>query len=164
MKIRVKLLPGTPNDSNRDYLPESILGSDMVVNENGNNSQPLPERLMKFHETLQDGFEGTWYEYVPSTYDPAKKTPIVFSMHGGLMTGWGQCVYTSWSMIAEREGLIVVYPDGHSNRFWAMVKMTGRKAPAKCAGIAIPPDTDTAEENYDQNFILRLIDHMINSY
>lgn len=164
MKIRVKLLPGTPNDSNRDYLPEGILGSDMVVNENGNNSQPLPERLRKFHETLQDGSEGTWYEYVPSTYDPAKKTPIVFSMHGGLMTGWGQCVYTSWSMIAEREGLIVVYPDGHSNRFWSMVKMTGRKAPAKCAGIAIPPDTDTAEENYDQNFILRLIDHMKAKY
>ena len=28
---------GTPNDENRDYLPLAIKGSDMVVNENGNN-------------------------------------------------------------------------------------------------------------------------------
>ena len=39
---QLRLLPGTPDDNNRDYLPERIRGSDIVVNENGNNSQPLP--------------------------------------------------------------------------------------------------------------------------
>lgn len=37
------LRPGTPDDGNRDYLPEKIKGSDIVVNENGNNSQPYPQ-------------------------------------------------------------------------------------------------------------------------
>ena len=47
MKGNVILRAGTPNDENRDYLPEAIKGSDMVVNENGNNSQPYPERLLE---------------------------------------------------------------------------------------------------------------------
>lgn len=164
MEMRVKLLPGTPNDTNREYLPEGILGSDMVVNENGNNSQPIPKELKQYRETLADGFSGIWYEYVPDTYNPARKTPLILSMHGGLMTGWGQCVYSSWSMIAQREGFIVVYPDAHSSRLWAMVKMTGRTPPGSVGGIAIPPDTDTVEENYDQNFLLRLIAHIREKY
>ena len=40
MEGKIFLRPGTPDDVNRDYLPESIFGSDIVVNENGNNSQP----------------------------------------------------------------------------------------------------------------------------
>ena len=60
------LLPGTPDDDNRDYLPERIKGSDIVVNENGNNSQPYPEKLTEYHEDLlQDGQPGCWYEYIP---------------------------------------------------------------------------------------------------
>ena len=96
------LRPGTPDDDNRDYLPERIKGSDIVVNENGNNSQVYPERLREFHDALAgDGREDTWYEYVPAGYDPANKTPLVISLHGGLMTGWGQAIYTSWTMMAD---------------------------------------------------------------
>ena len=87
-QMRTLLHPGTPDDDNRDYLPERIKGSDIVVNENGNNSQPYPERLKEFQEDLTGtGAIDTWFEYVPSTYDPAKKKPLVVSMHGGLMTG-----------------------------------------------------------------------------
>ena len=35
------LYSGTPDDDNREYLPEKIKGSDIVVNENGNNSNRL---------------------------------------------------------------------------------------------------------------------------
>ena len=52
MQGTVILRAGTPNDENRDYLPEAIKGSDMVVNENGNNSQPYPERLVECTGTL----------------------------------------------------------------------------------------------------------------
>jgi len=33
---KITLLVGEPNDENRDYLPEAIKHSRMVVNENGN--------------------------------------------------------------------------------------------------------------------------------
>ena len=117
-KNQIHILPGMPNDSNRDYLPEEIVGSDMVVNENGNNSQVYPERLKEYREKLADDLEDIWYEYVPESYHPDQKTPLVVSCHGGLMTGWGQCIYTSWSYVADREGLIVVFPNAHKNRLW----------------------------------------------
>ena len=84
------LRPGTPDDDNRDYLPEKIKGSDIVVNENGNNSQPYPERLKEYHGVIADGLEDEWYVYVPESYDPSVKTPLVVSLHGGMMTGWGR--------------------------------------------------------------------------
>ena len=87
--MKLKLRAGTPNDANREYLPEAIKGSDMVVNENGNNSQPYPQRLVECTGVLVDGVEDRWYEYVPASYDGSKKVPLIVGNHGGLMTGWG---------------------------------------------------------------------------
>ena len=53
MTGKMILRPGTPDDDNREYLPEKKKGSDIVVNENGNNSQPYPERLKECHEKMK---------------------------------------------------------------------------------------------------------------
>ena len=61
MEYKIKLLPGEPNDENRDYLPEAIKGSLMVVNENGNNSQVYPARLQEYNGVIApDGLEDVW--------------------------------------------------------------------------------------------------------
>ena len=87
MKPKIHILPGVLNDANRDYLPEAIKGRTMVVNENGNNSQVYPKGLLEYSgDIVGDGICDTWYVYVPESYDPAKKAPLVFSMHGGLMS------------------------------------------------------------------------------
>ncbi len=118
-KGKIVLLPGEPNDCNRDYLPEAIRDGRMVVNENGNNSQVYPPLLKEHRECVVAGEgEDVWYEYVPANYDPERKTPLVISCHGGLMTGWGQCIYTSWSHVADREGFIVVFPNAQRQRMW----------------------------------------------
>ena len=89
MEHTVFLRPGTPNDENRDYLPEAIKGSDMVVNENGNNSHPYPQRLIECTGVLtEDGLADRWYEYIPASYDGSKPVPLIVGNHGGLMTGW----------------------------------------------------------------------------
>src|SRR5690606_2353572 len=111
MKGNIKIVPGTPNDDNREYLPEAIKHSDMVVNENGNNSLVYPARLQEFTEAVVDSAPSTWYEYVPASYDGSRKVPLVVSLHGGLMTGWGQAIYSSWTLVADREGFIVLFPD-----------------------------------------------------
>ena len=41
----IRILQGTPDDDNREYLPEKIRNTDIVVNENGNNSIVYPKRL-----------------------------------------------------------------------------------------------------------------------
>ena len=44
MEREMRVRPGTPDDDNREYLPEKIKNSDIVVNENGNNSQDVYKR------------------------------------------------------------------------------------------------------------------------
>ena len=92
MDKKIKLIPGICDTKNRHYLPEKLLDGKTTVNENGNNSQVYPGNLKEYRAVLADDIEDVWYEYVPNSYDPGKKTPLVVSMHGGLMTGWGQAV------------------------------------------------------------------------
>ena len=114
----LRLRAGTPNDANRDYVPAGIPGTDMTVNENGNNSQVYPAGLQECTGVLADGLTDRWYEYVPAGYDGSKKVPLVVSNHGGLMNGWAQAVYSSWTLLAEREGFLCVFPDSHELQMW----------------------------------------------
>ncbi len=166
---KLLLHPGTPDDDNRDYLPEKIKGSDIVVNENGNNSQPYPERLKEFNEALiADGISDVWYEYVPESYDPAKKTPLVVSMHGGLMTGWGQAIYTSWTIMAEQHGFIVAFPNASSKRVWCVEwgrwrYDDGEKEHEEAPG-EIPVFPENIEDNHDVQMARALIEKMKEKY
>ena len=162
MSHTITLRAGIPDEANRDYLPEIIKTTQIVVNENGNNSQPYPENLVeKTCVLLPDGLADTWYEYVPATYDPSKKTPLVISCHGGLMTGWGQCIYTSWSYVADREGFIVVFPSANRNRFWQLTRAnitpSAKEPPRKIGSFEMPPFAASNEENHDIQFIMALI-------
>lgn len=166
MKGKMYVRPGTPDDDNREYLPEKIKGSDIVVNENGNNSQPYPERLLEFHEVLVNGVEDEWYEYIPEGYDPARKTPLVLSMHGGLMTGWGQAIYTSWTMVADRDNIIVVFPNAHANRLWTLEGSDREKAACEemPEELRLHFAAPTPEENHDIKFTFALLEKIKEKY
>jgi len=158
------LRPGTPDDDNRDYLPERIKGSDIVVNENGNNSQPYPKNLKEHHGVIADDMEDEWYVYVPDSYDPSKKTPLVLSMHGGMMTGWAQAIYTSWTMTADRDGFIVVFPTASNNRFWQVQWGTWEIDPEKLTPGSMegePQGVKTCPENVADNHDIKLATGLI---
>ncbi len=156
--------PGTPDDENRHYLPESLIKTDIVVNESGNNSQPWPKRLQRFEDVIADGKKDVWYEYVPESYDGKDKVPLVVSLHGGLMTGWGQCVYSSWSMLADREGFIVVYPDASEMQFWSIEGIYESGAPTELDGHFVPRPPEDYRELHDLNFVKGLIEKTIEKY
>ena len=166
MSYKIVLQPGELNDANRDYLPKAIKGSRMVVNENGNNSQVYPARLTEYVEDiLGDGIRDVWYEYVPESYDSGKKTPLVFSMHGGLMTGWGQCIYTSWSLVAEKEGFLCVFPNASANKMWMIEcddeKMDEITTSEKLAGSGVPAlnrPTGSVPEFHDVRLVMKLLE------
>lgn len=167
MKEKIFILPGTPDDDNREYLPEAIKGSDLVVNENGNNSQVYPARLTEFTDKVIGDKEDTWYEYVPASYDGTKQVPLVVSLHGGLMTGWGQAIYTSWTLVADREGFIVLFPSAGKRRFWIVDceedKLEIAAAP-RDDGIYINMPPDKPEDNHDMNVVNKLVERMIQKY
>jgi len=165
MRIQPVIRPGRPDDDNRHYLPEELYHSDITVNENGNNSLPYPERLQEFHEDLTgEGKTDTWYEYVPESYDPARKSPLVISLHGGLMTGWGQCCYNSWPLVADREGLICAFPTASEMRFWTIEGIFESGGPTELDGMVVPRPPKDYRRNYDMNLILALIRRMKEKY
>ena len=164
--MKINLLPGIPDDDNRDYLPEYLKDSEIVVNENGNNSQVYPKRLEEKKGALVDEFVDTWYQYVPESYNPEKKTPIVFSMHGGLMTGWAQAVYTSWTHIADREGFICIFPNAQLRRFWTIEcedKLYKELSAPNEEGIYMNP-VPPIEENHDVLVVFALIEKLKKEY
>lgn len=163
----IMLRAGTPDDDNRDYLPETLKGTELVVNENGNNSQPYPIGLTEHSGVIADGVRDEWYTYVPQGHDPDRAVPLVISLHGGLMTGWGQAVYTSWTLVADREDFIVVFPNAHNRRFWTI-----DLAPERVAAITTPnPEgmylnvpPDRIDDNHDIKLILGLVDHLARDF
>ena len=162
--MKLKLRAGTPNDANREYLPEAIKGSDMVVNEHGNNSQPYPQRLVECTGVLVDGVEDRWYEYVPASYDGSKKVPLIVGNHGGLMTGWGHAIYTSWTMVADREGFICVFPDAHSKRMWTVEGVFDNWDPSDAPDLPAQYAPRDWRENHDMKYLEALIAHMKEKY
>lgn len=162
MNDKVKLRAGIPDDDNRDYLPAKLKNSEIVVNENGNNSIPYPEGLQEIHESLLGEGTDTWYEYVPASYNPQQPAPLVIGLHGGLMTGWGHAVYTSWTLLAEREGIILAFPDAHDGLRWSVERVTDHEE-SFCA-MSDEEKRDRAEKNYDMRMILALIHRMQQKY
>ena len=65
---------------------------------------------------VSSGQKREYLLHVPKSYDPAKPTPLVISMHGG--AGWPamQRDTSRWDTLADSQGFIVVYPSGMSGR------------------------------------------------
>lgn len=81
--------------------------------------------------TLDVGGRTRSYAYhLPPQHTPQKKWPLVLALHGRLGTGVGQEKLSALSSIADRDGAIVVYPDGFE-RSWNDHRGVGPAADAK---------------------------------
>ncbi len=75
---------------------------------------------------VSSGQKRQYLLYVPKSYDRAKPTPLVISMHGA--AGWPaqQMNLSRWNRLAESQGAIVVYPSGSSvPRTWHVDRGAG---------------------------------------
>lgn len=61
---------------------------------------------------VSGGIEREYLVYVPKSYDPARRTPLVISLHGAGLWGAGQRDLSGWNAVADSAGFIVVYPSG----------------------------------------------------
>jgi polyhydroxybutyrate depolymerase len=53
--------------------------------------------------------------YVPATYAPGDRLPLVFALHGFTQTGQAIMNYSGFNALAESEKFIAVYPNGVNN-------------------------------------------------
>lgn len=58
------------------------------------------------------GIERSYRLFVPSTISSARPAALVVALHGGYGTGETMAEQSGFDALAEREGFLVVYPDG----------------------------------------------------
>lgn len=61
---------------------------------------------------VTSGTEREYLLHVPESYDPAKPTPLVISLHAGATWPAHQMNLSRWNRLADANGFIVVYPSG----------------------------------------------------
>jgi polyhydroxybutyrate depolymerase len=95
-------------------------------------------------ELMAGGQRRTFLVHLPTGHQPRTPAPLVVLLHGGVGTGAQMEGSSLFSPIADREGVVAVYPDGLS-RAW------------NAGGCCGPP----AEQKLDDvGFIAALLDHL----
>jgi polyhydroxybutyrate depolymerase len=61
---------------------------------------------------VSSGEQRRYLLFVPATYDPAKPTPLVISLHGFVEWPAHQMEISHWNELAQEYGFLVVYPEG----------------------------------------------------
>ena len=103
---------------------------------------------------VSSGHPRTYVLHVPKSYDAAKPTPLIISMHGAALWGAAQRDISQWDRVADREGLIVVYPSGSDRsvpRVWHVDHGSGLAVDVRFISELI--DTLSAHYNIDPNRI-----------
>lgn len=97
-------------------------------------------------ETLQvAGRERTFRLYRPAGVSLTEPVPLVVMLHGGFGSGEQAEESYGWNAVADRDGFLVVYPDG-LNRAWAVSQ--------ECCGAPARDGVD------DADFIIRLVEDL----
>ena len=116
---------------------------------------------MQFHahnrnngSLISSGEKREYLLYVPRTYDAAKPSPLVISLHGA--GGWPaqQRDVSRWNDLADREGFIVVYPSAGREsipRIWHVEQ--GDRLMRDVRFISDLIDTIESRYNIDRNRI-----------
>jgi polyhydroxybutyrate depolymerase len=81
---------------------------------------PRPHAAGDADQTLPSGgIDRTYILHVPPSYDGTRQTPLVLNLHGFGSNARQQAIYSGFPPKADREGFIVVTPDGTGEpRHW----------------------------------------------
>ncbi len=86
--------------------------------------------------------------YVPETYDPEIKTPLVISIHGFVQWPAHQQDMSGWNALADENGFLVVYPKGTGFPLRWNIQ---------------PSEDNPSAEKKELQFFADLIDHLSDS-
>ncbi len=98
---------------------------------------------------VSSGEKREYLLYVPRSYDRARPTPLVISMHGAMNWPAFQMRISQWNRAADANGFIVVYPSGTGTgpKTWFM---EGARTPSRMPDVRFIADLiDTLEAAYN---------------
>ena len=109
----------TRNPYVQQYGITNINSSSSIVN-SGNPQASIPakngsskDKGYTYRDTISvDGVKRTYNVHLPAGYRTKRAMPLVFCFHGLHLTGQIMMMMTNFNSTADRNGFIVVYPDG----------------------------------------------------
>lgn len=78
---------------------------------------PAPDGALDTIRIEHDGRLRSYRLFMPEMASSPGPRPVVVALHGFTQTGAGMARMTGFNAVAEREGVIAVYPDGLQRRF-----------------------------------------------
>jgi polyhydroxybutyrate depolymerase len=103
-------------------------------------AQPTQSRPLHLHHADR---ERSYLLYRPENLSRREPVPLVLMLHGGFGSGSQAAQAYRWDKLADREGFVVVYPDGVGRRW---------NAGGMCCGPALREGVD------DAGFLVQLIE------
>ena len=88
------------------------------VNFESKTKLPPISGLTECRHSFISGMTNVWYEYLPKSYDGSTAMPLIVQVHGGGNDGRRWADFTLWHVLAERLGLIVIYPNSPDYGSW----------------------------------------------
>ena len=89
----------------------------------------FPNRTSATARTIvSSGQKREYLLYIPKSYDPAKPTPLVITLHTSMSWDSAAMAISQWNSVAEN-GFLVVYPEGTGRgpKSWEMVGSEKRR-------------------------------------
>lgn len=107
----------------------------------------------RVHHLTHGGLERRYLVHVPRGYDPSKPCPVVLAFHDILGAAELFVAQSKWDELADRRGVLVVYPDGTGRSTQLLTFNAGT-----CCGYASRSGVD------DVGFVRALLDALPSSY
>lgn len=107
--------------------------------------------IAQYDSIFVDNIYRTYLVHLPSNYDSNNNYPLVIAMHGGFGNAYNLENQSAFSVKADAENFIVVYPEGVTSPLGVTTWNAGW-----CCGYASNTNVD------DVGFIDALLDHLIN--
>lgn len=98
---------------------------------------------------VSSGIEREYILHVPKTYQPARPTSLVISMHGAANWPGFQMQASRWNELADEKGFLVVYPGGQGSgpKTWLL---QGRSSPATMPDVVFISELiDLLQQSYN---------------
>ena len=140
----------------REKIRERIQDRLQNSEESAGDGTAVRDSSLKEMTLEQDGVKRYYLVYVPQSYSPSKKTPLVLAFHGGGGTAriMANPDYYGWIPKAEQEDFIVAFPNGVS-RFGG--KLATWNA-GRCCGYARDQKSD------DVGFVKAVVNDIQSNY
>lgn len=100
-------------------------------------AKPTTARIQKkTYDFKEAGKEMEYALFVPTSYDKAKKTPLLVALHGLGSNPQQIMRYRGLTDLAEKHGYIVVAPMGYNSSGWYGARVLGKPNPANLSELS----------------------------